>query len=52
MEDFMNPAYFEAVGSAVMYGLQVFVAMCVVGAGFVFASGGSAAKDWEQQPSH
>ena len=52
MEDFTNPAYFIALTTAIGYGLKVFVAMIAVGAGLVYAAGGSATKDWETEAAH
>ncbi|MGE0494793.1 MAG: hypothetical protein AB7S38_36620 [Vulcanimicrobiota bacterium] len=52
MQDFLNPEYFAAVGTAILNGLYVFAGMCVVASVFVFGSGASSAKDWKKEAAH
>ena len=52
MHDFLNPEYFHAVGTAIMYGFGVLAGMLVAGTAFTVLSGGTAALKWKKSEGH
>lgn len=52
MSEFFTAAYFEALFTAIKYGLGVVVTMALVGAVLALVSGGPAAKNWKSSDAH
>lgn len=47
--DFLNPHFFEALFTAVKYGLFVLMGISATAAAFTFATGGTAPKNWPKK---
>ena len=48
MQDFLEPAYFAAVFTAIKYGGLVLIGMIAAGSAFTVLSGGPAARNWKK----
>lgn len=45
-EDFLNPAFFEALANSVGYGLIVLLVLSGIGGGFAMLTGGTQPRKW------
>lgn len=48
-QDFTDPYFWGALGHAVINGLGVLVMLCLLATFFVFATGGTAPRNWPKR---
>lgn len=52
IHDFTFSGYWDALGTAIVHGLQVLLAVGTVGAALTFLSGGTQPKHWPSKAEH